>query len=252
MLGVDQDSRVCIIEMKNEEVTEDILPQILKYAIWAETNPDSIKAIWLECPHKPEDIELDWDNLEIRVIVVAPAYRSTVPRITGKIGYPIDLIHLRRFVFVNDEFLVVDTLEEKPQPKRGTTKVMIDWDWNYYESEHGQEATGQFRNAVEHIQKFVKKKEWDLPYNLNKYYTGFKLGNRVVFSVGWGGTHAWNVRMKLPKDLVVGFESPSWEFQRHNEEFHEATFRPRDRKEADLSELEDLLVTAYKYVSGTR
>lgn len=29
MLGVDQDSRVCIIEIKNEEAGEDILPQAL-------------------------------------------------------------------------------------------------------------------------------------------------------------------------------------------------------------------------------
>ena len=29
MLGVDQDSRICIIEMKNVEVGEEILPQVL-------------------------------------------------------------------------------------------------------------------------------------------------------------------------------------------------------------------------------
>ena len=43
LLGVDQDESVCIIEMKNIEVSEEILPQVLGYAIWAETNPDSIK-----------------------------------------------------------------------------------------------------------------------------------------------------------------------------------------------------------------
>jgi len=42
--------------------------------MWAETNPDSIKAIWLESKHKPEDIELDWDNLYVRAIVVAPGF----------------------------------------------------------------------------------------------------------------------------------------------------------------------------------
>lgn len=48
MLGVDQDARICIIELKNQQADENILPQALGYAIWAETNPDSIKAIWLE------------------------------------------------------------------------------------------------------------------------------------------------------------------------------------------------------------
>ena len=59
---MDQDSRACILELKNEEAGEDILPQALRYAIWAETNPDSIKAIWLESKRKPEGIELDWEN----------------------------------------------------------------------------------------------------------------------------------------------------------------------------------------------
>jgi hypothetical protein len=58
MLGVDQDARVCLIELKNQPADEDILPQALGYAIWAETNPDSIKAIWLESKRKPENIEI--------------------------------------------------------------------------------------------------------------------------------------------------------------------------------------------------
>lgn len=252
MLGVDQDARVCIIEMKNVEVVEEILPQVLGYAIWAETNPDSIKAIWLECSHKPEDIEIEWDNLEVRILIIAPSFRSTVPHMSGKMGFPIDLIQIRRYAFEDNEFLLVEALEEAAKPKVGTTKVMVAWDWNYYESEHGKDATSQFRGAVDHIQKFVEEQGWDLPYNLNKYYTGFKLGNRVVFSVGWGGTHAWNVRMKLPRDLSIVFQSPTWELQRYDEEFHEARFSPRDRKGADLSELENLLIEAYKYVSGTR
>lgn len=86
MLGVDNDARVCIIEMKNGEVGEDVLPQVLSYAIWAETNPDSIKAIWLETPHKPEDIEIEWDDFEVRVIILAPSFRPTVIRMAKKIG----------------------------------------------------------------------------------------------------------------------------------------------------------------------
>lgn len=45
IIGIDRDNNIVIIENKNVAVTEDILPQILRYAIWAETNPDSIKAM---------------------------------------------------------------------------------------------------------------------------------------------------------------------------------------------------------------
>jgi hypothetical protein len=252
MIGVNQEGSICIIEMKNNEVGEDILPQVLSYAIWAETNPDSIKAIWLESPHKPEDIELDWDNLEIRAIVVAPGYRSTVLRMASKIGYPIDLVQIQRFSFENEEFLLVDVLEEQIGPKIGTTKVLVEWEWDHYEKEHGKTATAQFKKAVEEIDRFVTKKGWELPYNLNKYHTGFKLGNRVVFSVYWGGTHAWHIRFKLPEGFADGFEDEHWEFQRYDRDFKEALIRPKERGNAPVANLEHFLVSAYKHVSGMK
>jgi len=252
MLGVDQDSRVCILELKNSEADEDILPQALGYAIWAETNPDSIKAIWLESKDKPEDVEVDWENMDVRIILIAPSFRSTVPRMAGKIGYPIDLIQMRRYCFEEEEFLVVEVLEETPQRKASTTKVMETWDWQFYESEHGKEATSQFRDAVEAVATLVAEQGWELPYNLNKYYTGFKLGNRVVFSIAWGGTYAWNLRFKLPEELARGFKGEYWEFQRYDGSFHEAVFRPLKSDSPDISELRPLFIEAYQYVSGRR
>lgn len=128
MLGVDQDSRVCVVEIKNQEAGEDILPQALGYAIWAETNPDSIKAIWLESKKKPEGIELDWENLDIRIILIAPSFKTAVPRMAGKIGYPVDLVQIRRYCFEEQEFLAVEVLESKPPRKVGVTKPAGEWD----------------------------------------------------------------------------------------------------------------------------
>jgi hypothetical protein len=252
ILGVDQDSRVCILELKNVEADEDILPQALGYAIWAETNPDSIKAIWLESRKKPEDIEVDWDNLDIRIILIAPSFKSTVPRMAGKIGYPIDLVQVRRYCFEAEEFLVVEVLEDTSQRKVSTTKVMREWNWEFYESEHGKEATAQFRSMVEAVAALVAQQGWELPYNLNKYYIGFKLGNRVVFSVSWGGTYAWNLRFKLAEDIARSFEGQLWEFQRYDSSFHEAVFRPLKSDSPDIAELKSLFIEAYQYVSGRR
>ncbi len=252
MLGVDQDSRVCMIELKNSEAGEDILPQALGYAIWAETNPDSIKAIWLESKNRPEDIEVDWDNLDIRIILIAPSFKNAVPRMAGKIGYPVDLIRIRRYCFEEEEFLAVEVLEDTSQRRVTTTKVLGEWDWDFYESEHGKEATAQFREVVEAVAALVARQGWELPYNLNKYYVGFKLGNRVVFSVGWGGTYAWNLRLKLPEDVATAFQGQDWEFQRYDSSFHQARFRPLKPDSPDISELEPLFIEAYQYVSGRR
>lgn len=43
IIGVDSDGSICILELKNKSVDASIIPQVLEYAIWAETNPDSIK-----------------------------------------------------------------------------------------------------------------------------------------------------------------------------------------------------------------
>lgn len=249
MLAVDQDARICIIELKNQPADEDILPQALGYAIWAETNPDSIKAIWLESKQRPENIQIDWDKLDIRLILVAPSFRNTVPRMTSKIGYPIDLVQIKRYSFEDHEFISVEFIDEQPTTKIATTKGVTIWDWDYYESEHGQEATTQFRQAVESIDALVKKKGWNLPYNLNKYYAGFKFGNRVVFSVAWGGTYAWKLRFKLAKDVAVGYKGQDWEFQTYDEGFGEAIFRPL-KKSPNVQELERFFIESYKHVTG--
>lgn len=249
MLAVDQDARICIIELKNQPADEDILPQALGYAIWAETNPDSVKAIWLESKQKPENIQIDWDKLDIRLILVAPSFKNTVPRMAGKIGYPIDLVQIRRYSFEENEFISVEFIDEQPNAKVTTTKGVTTWDWDYYEAEHGEEATAQFRKTVESIDALAKKKGWNLPYNLNKYYVGFKFGNRVIFNVAWGGTYAWKLKFKLPKDLAIGFKGQDWEFQTYDDTFGEAIFRPL-KKSPDIQELEHFFVESYKHVTG--
>lgn len=251
MLGVDQDSRICIIELKNLQADEDILPQALSYAIWAETNPDSIKAIWLESKNKPEDIEVDWDNLDIRLILIAPIFKSTVLRMAGKMGYPIDLMQVRRFISQEEEFLLVEVLEEQTLPKNRTTKVLGEWDWDFYEKEHGKKSTSQFRKIVLSIDEIVNRKGWNISYNLNKYYTGFKLGNRVVFNVSWGGTYAWKVKMKVPEVVAERTQLEDWELQRYDQNYSEAVFRPVDSEDPDVNQLEPLFIEAYNFVAGT-
>jgi hypothetical protein len=252
MLGVDKDNRICIIELKNQIADEDILPQALGYAIWAETNPDSIKAIWLESKNKPDDITIDWDNIDIRVILVAPGFKTTVPRMAGKIGYPIDLVQIKRYSYDNNEFISVEFLDKPIPQKVTTTKVTIDWNWEYYESEHGVEATSQFRKVVDEIEGFVKKQKWSVPYNINKYYTGFKIANKVIFNVAWNGTYAWSVRFKIPKELAVGFKGDVWEFISFSDTFKEAYFRPKNSNSTNIHELEPFFIEAYKRISGDR
>lgn len=252
LIGVDQDNRICIIEMKNEQVDEDILPQILGYAIWADTNPDSIKAMWLETEDRPEDVQIDWDNLEIRCIVIAPSYDSVIQSMASKIGYEIDLYQVQRFVFEEDEFILVEEIPGLPDKKIKTTKAEKEWTWDYYEKEHGKEATTQFKEAVDQIEKLASEKGWETPYNLNKHYTGFKLGTKVVFSVEWGGTHAWKVVLKIPEEVAKNINTENWEFQRFSKSFKNAILNPKDRKYFSIDDIEEYFELAYDNVTTNK
>lgn len=252
MLGVDQDANICIIEMKNTQVSEDILPQVLGYAMWAETNPDSIKAIWLESLSKPDDIQIDWDSIQIRVLVIAPSFRPNVLKMTSKIGYPVDLIQIERFSFDDEEFILVENLKNTKTQTPKVTTTTQEWTWEYYEENHGKEPTREFKKLVEKIEGFTNAKGWNLPYNLNKYYTGFKFGNKVVFDVGWSSSSSstWQLRIKIPKGIAENFMGSLWEFQRYDIPFNNALFRTKSGKSEDIEEMHDYLVMAYKRISG--
>ena len=245
MLGVDKDSKICIIELKNVEANEDIVPQALQYAIWAETNPDSIKTLWLESDNKPEDITIDWDNLDIRILLIAPSFKQNVLRMSNKINYPVDLYKVKRYGIENHEFVSVDVLE-KEEKKIVSTKAKEDWTWDFYEKEHGKESTLQFKNIVEQIEQYCKKQKWNTPYNLNKYYTGFKSGSRVVFGVAWGSTYTWNVKFKISEKEAKNFTGKLWELQRYDKSFNEALFKAKNPSNVKIDELDDLFKKSYQ------
>lgn len=252
MIGVDQEGRICVLEIKNVMADEIILPQALQYAMWAETSPDSIRAIWLESKSAPDDIEIDWANLEIRVILIAPAFKLNVQRMAPRIGFDIELIQVRRYCLDDDEVLLVEVLDEEAAPRPGITTVKGDWTWEYYEEQHGTEATSEFRKAVEQVAAFVQRKGWQLPYNLNKTYIGFKLGYKVVFDVDWTGTHSWKIKAKLEEGTARDFHGQRWEYQSYERPFRNAIFAPLAGMSSagDISEIEPWLEQAYRRVSG--
>ncbi|HHT9120768.1 MAG TPA: hypothetical protein ACFYD3_09560, partial [Candidatus Hypogeohydataceae bacterium YC41] len=86
IIGIDNDGNVCIVEMKNVSIDASVIPQVLAYAIWAQKNPDSIKNLWLEAPEQPEDIAVNWDNYEVRIIIIAPSIESSTLELVNTIN----------------------------------------------------------------------------------------------------------------------------------------------------------------------
>jgi len=197
MIGVDRDNNIVIIENKNVQVNEDILPQILRYAIWAETTPDSIKAMWLEEKNKPEDIEIDWDNINIKVLVFAPSIKLTVPRLLKKINYNVELIEVKRFELENSEIILMNRFEEEPDVKIKTTRGLEIYDKEFYKQYRNNKSVDLFFKVADDIEKITKNNKWNLEKKFNKCYVGFKSGFFNLFGVHWVGTRSFELFLKL-------------------------------------------------------
>lgn len=251
MVGIDQDGNVCVIELKNDTVTEEVLPQVLQYAVWAETSPDSIKAMWLETDDRPEEVQVDWDSADVRIVVVGPRFRDSVLRMTDRIGYDIELLRVTRFVDEEDQetFILAEKLERKEERKAKTTRGKGEWGREFYEEEHGEKATAEMYEMAEQIQEVIARRGWNMRMEPKKYYLAFKYGNVLPFFLKWGGVYAWKLKVKVTKEEAEAFEAENWELQRYEDSWNQAVFRPTSPK-ARAAELEDLLARAYERIRG--
>ena len=199
IIGIDNDGTVCIIEMKNSPVDSGIIPQVLQYAFWAERNPDSIKSLWLECEHRPDDITISWENLQVRILIIAPSiFRSTLD-LVDKINYPVDLIEVKRWVEGKNEILLVNWLEQEPaKPARPASGQAV-YDEAFYKTQRNKNSVEEFLRYCRELEAFVNKKGWGLQPKFNKSYYVFNAGFFNAFGIQWIGTKTFAFFVKLPE-----------------------------------------------------
>ena len=200
MVGVDQENCAVIIENKNVPVDEESLPQIMRYAIWAETHQDTIRVWWQEAEDRPG---IDWERLQIRLIVLAPSIKPTVPRLVRKLGYAVDLIEIKKFVVGSDEIIVVNQLELPVEEGRASAKGLQVYDREFYKDRRNPRSVEAFFELEGELERIVKRKAWNLEPKFNADYAGFKHGFFNVFSVNWVGTKSFAVFVKLPKSKIA-------------------------------------------------
>ncbi|MDT7540618.1 MAG: hypothetical protein QOE33_522 [Acidobacteriota bacterium] len=188
IVGVDSDGNVCIVEMKNVTVDASIIPQVLQYAFWAETNPDSIKSLWLECDNKPDHLQINWDTFQVRIIIIAPSILRSTLAIVEKINYDVDLIEVKRWVEGDNQLLLVDKLErEERKAKHKVVSGLPKYDEAFYQHNYNKQSAEQFLKYARELEKIVEQKEWALEIKFNKHYCGFKAGFFNAFGITWVG-----------------------------------------------------------------
>jgi len=149
----------------------------------------------------------------------------------------------------DEEFLLIEKLEEQPTSVK-VTKGLEQYDQAFYEKHHGKTAVQTFFRTVGAIEAFAKERGWSLETKFNKYYVGFKYGNRLCFGVHWGGTHVWALFFKVPRDAVQNLKWQGWELQRYEDEWKQAIIRCHDPRNPDIAEVAELFDAAYKNVTG--
>jgi len=225
VIGIDRDNNIVIIENKNTIVSEEILPQILRYAIWARTNPDSIKALWLEVKDRPEDIEVEWDNVDIRIIVLAPAIKLSVQRLLKTINENVELIEVKRFLIGNEEVILLNKLEEEPEKNTRTVRGMEVYDKVFYKKYKNNKSVDVFFRVVDEVDNLVKKKGWNLERKVNKNYAGFKMGFPNVFGIHWIGSKSFGFFFKVNIPLYKKIKKLSPYDMEYDERWKQATVR---------------------------
>ena len=247
IVGIDNDGNICIVEMKNVIVDASIIPQVLQYAFWAETNPDSIKSLWLESDNKPDDLSPSWDSFQVRIIIIAPKILPSTLDIVDKINYPVDLIEANRWVEADNQFLLVRKLEvedkkNKPKPVSGLQV----YDENFYQQEYNKESAKHFLQYVKEVEDIIQKNNWQLETKFNKHYCGFKAGFFNAFGIKWVGTKTFAFMFKLSEAEANEIKIPMTKYEK---QWKEAIYYidPKKTKASDFLKLFD---KAYGKLTG--
>ena len=247
IIGVDSDGSVCIVEMKNTTVDSSIIPQVLNYAIWAETNPDSIRALWLQRGDQPDDIGVNWDKLEVRIIVIAPSVLRSTLDLVQKINYQVDLIEVNRWLEgEHNEILSVKKLEQENKRPTKPVSGIPQYDEEYYKTIYNSTSVDHFMEYARGLDQYVKKQNWDLEIKFNKQYCGFKAGFFNAFGIAWIGSKTFAFFLMLPKEQA---EKEDITMTRYEIQWKRALYNIEPGK-TKIPEFKRLFELAYKKLSG--
>jgi len=201
IIGYDEDGNVCIIEMKDETVTSEIVHQILKYALWAKQNPSELQNIWLKADDPPDDREIDFERpYGIRIIIVAPHIDPSASMLKEITNFPVDLFEVKRWSDDKggDEFLLVDKIEPSEKEKPSVVRGKIDYNEQEYAKIRNRNAVKQFWKMAKELEKICSNKKWPLKLNPRKGYCHMQYGIYNVFGLDWLGSKSFALSVNLP------------------------------------------------------
>jgi hypothetical protein len=250
LIGLDKENNILIIELKDEIVDENIIPQVLNYAIWVEAHPDSIKSIWLEQKNLPEDFTFDWEKpYGIKILIIAPSFKPSVQRAVSRINYPVDLIEFKKFTdgIHNYIFLNQLTLEEEKAAKPVST--VREYTLEYYKRHRNPKSAEQFWRLANRIEKYIKEKGWNLQRSNASFYISFKYGFPNVFGITFIGSRSFCMFFKISKKEANKIKIPGFPLYRYEVQWNQGLYKVESAA-INLKKLDPLFEAAYKNIVG--
>ena len=226
-----------VVELKNEEADTDSLLQVLGYADWVLTSPDSVKYWADRLKYKVKKI----DDSRVKVIIVAPAFRKELLELSSYIADSIDFgfLEFQRFSDASGDLLVLDW-KAPTMPPKSITRAQQDWNWEKYESELEIDPKNIEigKHLYDGLVQLNDTKEWGLSPIFRKYYIPFKSSWRIVVSIEYFSKFCY-LSVQLPKSPEeLGLPSINPDLEKYEKQYRKYSFKvtSTDINVADFSD----------------
>ncbi|MBS3094151.1 DUF91 domain-containing protein [Candidatus Pacearchaeota archaeon] len=255
ILGLDNDNNIVIIEVKDEEADEDVILQVMRYAFWVETNPDSVKSLYLEKKDKEEGFGFEWNQKSnIRILIVAPSFTEDVRKLISRVKYNIELIELKKFNDGESDLIFINQIEteENPSYKPSVLRYTGEYGEEFYKTQRNEIAVPQFMKVVEMMESYLKQKGWNLKRKQNQSYIAFKSGFPIVCGVEWIGSKSFALFFKVPKEISdrININNSSIEKYDYSERWNQIDYKIISLDFLNMKEFDALFEASYKNITG--
>jgi hypothetical protein len=171
--------------------------------------------MWLEHPSKPDDLVVAWEQLQIRILVIAPSILRSTLDIVDKINYEVDLIEVKRWVEGDNQLLLVNKLEvEEKKGRIKPVRGLSTYDGAFYSSHYNKNSAVEFVRYCNEVEQLIRKRGWALETKFNQSYCGFKAGFFNAFGVKWVGTKTFGFFFKITEQEAAKFKIPMTKYEK--------------------------------------
>jgi len=251
LLAMDQSlehGKLLLIELKNKPADINVLLQVLRYASWVSTSPDSIKLLL-----EKSKLDTEKADLKPRIVIIAPDIEDELVELSQYIkAFEFSFLQVRRFR-LGSEFLVVVESKVVSAGEGTPVGVQEEWDWERYEHnlKIPRSRLDLAKWLVSRIQDFCADKGWPLELRFRKGYTPFQMaGGWNVIGTESRWAKGWSIWFKLPAPPEeLGLQMPPWAEQTYWAGNWHTFYINVISTDIDFRQLEPFFESAYAYVS---